>query len=328
MVIAVDAVGGDFYPKNPVAGAIEALNENNQIKLILVGPEDLINKELDGKTYDQQRLSILHAPQIIGMDDSPSSAVKAKRDSSITLGINAHKKGECSAFVSAGNTGALLTASTLILGKLDGVMRPVIAASFPTIKGVRLLVDAGANLELKPELYLQSAKMSLIFAKEIMGISNPKVGLLNVGEEPEKGCEIHREAFRLLSELSGFTGNIEGKDVLSGKSDIFLTDGFTGNILLKFGESIPDALKFLLAETMKKQNIDETTQKIVYQIIGQTMHTFNYEHVGGIPFLGVDGISLVGHGGSSPAAIKNMIFNAAECVSHKVNEKIVTSLTN
>ena len=328
MVIAVDAVGGDFYPGNPVQGALEALKENDQIKLILVGPEDLIKKELNEKSYDQQRLSILHAPQIVGMDESPSSAVKTKRESSIVKGISAHKQGECDAFVSAGNTGALLAASTLILGKLNGVSRPVIAASFPTIKGMRLLVDAGANLELKPELYVQSAKMSTIFAKEIMGISDPKVGLLNVGEEPEKGCEIHRQAFQLLSELPGFIGNIEGKDVLAAKSDVFLTDGFTGNILLKFGESIPDALKHILTETMSKQNIDEATQKIIYKVIGQTMHTFNYEQVGGIPFLGVNGTSLVGHGGSSPAAIKNMIFNASACISHEVNEKIITSLTN
>ncbi len=328
MVIAVDAVGGDFYPKTPVEGAVEAVNENDKISLVLVGTEELIKKELKNKQYDKQRINILHAPEIIGMDESPSSAVKSKRESSIVKGIYAHKNGDCQAFVSAGNTGALLAASTLILGKLDGVIRPVIAATFPTLKGFRLMLDAGANLEIKPDLYLQMAKMGSIFVEEIMQVPDPKIGLLNIGEEPEKGREVEKEAYKLLSGESSFIGNIEGRDILPGKADVILTDGFNGNIVLKFGESIPESLKHLIGKTMKELQIDDASQKLVYKIIAQTMDTFNYEHVGGVPFLGVNGISLVGHGGSTPTAIKNMIFNAAECVTNKVNEKIITSLTN
>lgn len=328
MVIAVDAVGGDFYPKNPVEGALEAVNENDQISILLVGPEDSIKKELQNKEYDRQRIDILHAPEIIGMDESPSSAVKSKRDSSIVKGLHAHKNGNCSAFVSAGNTGALLAASTFFLGKLEGVLRPVIAATFPTLNGFRLLVDAGANLEIKPEFYVQMGKMGSIFVEEIMDVPDPKIGLLNIGEEAEKGREVEKEAYKLLSDEANFIGNIEGRDILIGKADVILSDGFTGNIVLKFGESIPEALKHLIGKTMKELNVDETSQQLVYKVLAQTMDTFNYEHIGGVPFLGVNGISLVGHGGSSPAAIKNMIFNAAECVSNKVNEKIITSLTN
>lgn len=326
MVIAVDAVGGDFFPKNPVQGALEAVKENTEIQVLLVGPEETIQNELDSQEFDQTRVHILHAPEIIGMNESPATAVKSKRASSITIGISAHKQGKCSAFVSAGNTGALLAASTFLLGKLDGVIRPTIAATYPTIKGISLLVDAGANLELKPEMYLQFAKMSTIFAEEIMSINKPSVGLLNVGEEPEKGLDIHKDVHKILSELPNFAGNIEGRDILFGKTDIYLTDGFTGNVLLKFGESVPEILQNLLKKTMKEENLDEKSQKLVYGIIEKTMGQFNYERVGGIPFLGVDGLCLVGHGGSSVTAIKNMILNAAKCVEYKINDKIVSSL--
>jgi phosphate acyltransferase len=328
MMIAVDAAGGDHYPENPVSGAVMATAENPDLQILLVGPEEMVAGELSKHDYDKSRIHILHASEIIGMDESPSTAVKTKQSSSITIGLSAHKQGNCSAFVSAGNTGALLAASTFILGKLPGVIRPTIAATYPTIKGVRLLIDAGANLELKPEMYVQFAKMGTIYCREILGIENPTIGQLNVGEEPEKGTDLHKETHKLLALLPNFKGNIEGKDILFGKTDIFLSDGFTGNIVLKFGESIPDVLKHMLAVTMKNEKIDGEMQKRIYHILETSLNTFNYEHVGGVPFLGVDGTSLVGHGGSSPAAIKNMIFSAAQCVEHQVNKKIVSSLNN
>ena len=230
MVIAVDAVGGDHFPDVPVQGAIQALKEHPDLEILLVGPEETIKQELDLHQYDTDRIEILHAPEIIGMDESPSIAVKSKQKSSIAVGLNAHKENRCVAFVSAGNTGALLAASTFLLGKLDGVSRPTIAATYPTINGISLLVDAGANLELKPEMYFQFAKMSTVFSREIMGVENPTVALLNVGEEPEKGLDQHKEAYKLLSGLENFIGNVEGKDILSGKANIYLTDGFTGNL--------------------------------------------------------------------------------------------------
>lgn len=326
MLIAVDAVGGDHFPQNPVQGSIEALQVDDSIEVLLTGPKDLIEKELVGLEYDSNRIHILDAPEIVGMDESPSAAFKSKRSSSISLGLTAHKKGECDGFVSAGNTGALLAASTLILGKLEGVMRPTISATYPTLKGISLLIDAGANLELKPEMYLQFAKMGTIFSEEILNKSKPSIGLLNIGEESEKGTEAHKEAYQLLSQLEGFKGNIEGKDILYGTTDIYLTDGFTGNVVLKFGESIPGVLKLLLSQTMEQEQVSPEVQKQLYTILTKGLNTFNYEHVGGVPFLGVNGTSLVGHGGSSPTAIKNMIINAAHCVTHKLNDKIVASL--
>ncbi|HLR89942.1 MAG TPA: phosphate acyltransferase PlsX [Balneolaceae bacterium] len=327
MIIAVDAVGGDHYPHNPVEGAIRSLGESSSLEIVLVGPEELITEELSKHEYDEDRIRILHAPEIIGMRESPASAVKTKTNSSITIGLSAYKKGEVDAFVSAGNTGALLAASIFLLGKLEGVIRPTIAATYPTLKGISLLVDAGANLELKPQMYHQFAVMSSIFATEVMGISAPTIGLLNVGEEPEKGMDLHKEVYRLLQEeFETFTGNIEGGDILLGKTDIYLCDGFSGNVLLKFGESIPEILRNLLPKTMKKEGLDEESQKLVYRVITETMKPFNYEHVGGIPFLGVNGMSLVGHGSSSPVAISNMIHNAVNCIENEINRKIVASL--
>lgn len=326
MVIAVDAVGGDHFPGVPVKGAIQATQENSDLEILLVGPEEMIRKELNAYEYDSERIRMLHAPEIIAMNESPASAVKTKKSSSIAIGLTAHKQGKCDAFVSAGNTGALLAASTFLLGKLEGVIRPTIGATYPTLKGVSLLTDAGANLELKPEMYLQFAKMSRILAREILEIENPTVGLLNVGEEPEKGLETHKEVYQLLSNLESFVGNVEGKDILYGKADIYLADGFCGNLLLKFGESIPEILQILLRKTMKDEAIDGNMQKQVAGILSKSLDAFNYEHVGGIPFLGVNGMSLVGHGGSSATAVKNMIFNASRCVKHEINNKIVASL--
>jgi len=328
MVIAVDAVGGDHFPENPVQGALEALKAHSDLEILFVGPENLIKKEIKkaiGNDY-LSRIDILHTDTVITMEDSAFSALKEKRDSSISLGIRAHKEGRSHAFVSAGHTGALLAASTVFLGKLEGVLRPTIGAIYPTIKGVRLLIDAGANLELKPEMYYQFGLMGAIFVEEILGVENPKIGLVNVGEEREKGTDLIKEAFDRLSDLPNFTGNIEGKDILTGKADVFLTDGYTGNIILKFGESIPSILKMLFEKHIQEMQVNEETQKQVYALLSKSMHTFNYEHVGGIPFLGVNGVSFVGHGGSTLNAIKNMILNASYCVENGVNEKIKASL--
>lgn len=326
MVIAVDAAGGDYFPTNPVQGAVEAIAERDDLTVLLAGPEDLIRKELDNYSYDTTRIRILHAPEVIGMEESPSTAVKSKQQSSIVLGLTAQKRNYCKAFVSSGNTGALMAASMFILGKLEGVQRPTIAATFPTMKGLRLLMDAGANLELKPEVYIQFAQMGTVYCREILGTDNPCVGLINVGEEPEKGTDLLKEVNRQLSNLDNFRGNVEGSDLFAGTADIFLCNGLIGNILLKFGESIPSTIQQMLAKTMAEMELDRASRDLIVNVIQASLRNFNYEHIGGIPFLGVNGISMVGHGGSSPTAIKNMIFNAVHCIEAEINEKIVESL--
>lgn len=326
MIIAVDAVGGDFYPKNPVEGALLALAENKLLKIVLVGPAVLIRAELNNHSYDPERVSILDASEIVTMKDVASTAVKAKKNSSITVGLTHHKEQNSDAFVSAGNTGALLAASTLILGKLKGVIRPTIATYFPTMKGFRLMVDAGANLEIKPQMAIQFAKMAQIYTHHIMGVAQPKVGLLNVGEEEGKGTPNLKSIFNQLQELQEFVGNVEGRDILPAKADVFVTDGVVGNILLKYGESIPKALKQMIKNSAKGGIKSKLEIWLAQKILKASLAPFNYENVGGLPFLGVNGVSFVGHGGSSALAIKNMINAAIECVRHNINDKIVVSL--
>ncbi len=326
MIIAVDAAGGDHYPKSPVEGSIQAIEEAPGLTVILVGPEDVINDELSDHDYDQQRLLVHDAPEVIEMDEAPAQAVKTKQNSSIVKGVGMHKVGKCDAFVSAGNTGALLAASTFLLGKLEGVSRPTIAAVYPTIKGLRLMMDVGANLEVRPEMYVQFAKMGRIYASEIMDVKDPQVGLLNVGEEDEKGTDNLKEAFKELQDLPNFAGNIEGRDIFPAKADIFLCDGLVGNIVLKLGESIPDALEIFIKKGIKKLQLGSEEAELVGKVLKASLAEFDPERVGGVPFLGVDGVSMVGHGSSSPLAVKNMILNAAKCVDHNINEKIVASL--
>lgn len=326
MIIAVDAVGGDYYPESPVKGAIEATKENRELNVILLGPEETVKREMDKYEHDSQRVHFKHAPQVIDMDEAPAQAVKMKRNSSIVVGLGMLKAGECDAFVSAGNTGALLAASTFLLGKLEGVMRPAIAATYPTIKGYRLLIDAGANLEVRPEMYLQFARMASIYSEHVMGIENPKIGLLNVGEEEEKGTDDLKEAFELLNDLPYFIGNVEGRDILPAKADVFVCDGLVGNLLLKLGESIPENLERFIVKGVKTLDLTKEETQMVMKVLKVSLSQFNYENVGGVPFLGVNGVSLVGHGGSSPKAMKNMILNAVKCVENNINDKIIASL--
>ncbi|MFH5833490.1 phosphate acyltransferase PlsX [Halalkalibaculum sp. DA3122] len=328
MIIAVDAAGGDHYPESPVRGAMEAVEERDSLHVVLLGPEDMVRKELDKHGYDGDKISVQNAPEIIGMDESPAQAVKSKRNSSIVAGLGMQKAGQCNGFVSAGNTGALLAASTFILGKLEGVTRPTIAATFPTIKGFRLLLDAGANLEVRPEMYFQFAQMGAIYASEVMKISDPKIGLINIGEEKEKGTEVVKEAYKLLEPLPEFVGNIEGGDIFNAAADVYVCDGFVGNVLLKFGESIPRAVNKIIESQLKKEAERGKPQSPPTELLQSSLSMFNPENVGGVPFLGVNGVSMVGHGGSSALAVKNMIFNAVKCVENNINEKIIASLNS
>ncbi len=326
MIIAVDAVGGDFYPEAPVAGSVEAVCAHDNLSVLLCGPQKIIEEELSNHSYDSDRISVQHAPQIIGMDEAPAQAVKTKQNSSIVTALGLQKAGKCAGFISAGNTGALLAASTFILGKLKGVSRPTIAAIFPTVKGSRILLDAGANLEMRNEMYLQFARMGSIYAKEIMNIDVPKVGLLNVGEEDEKGTTQLKKAFRLLQKLPQFVGNVEGNDIFTAKADVFICNGLAGNLLLKLGESVPNVLPKFIGPTMKKMNLSSAESELVIKVLKTSLNDFNPETVGGVPFLGVDGVSMVGHGGSNATAIKNMILNAVKCIESDLNDKMVSSI--
>lgn len=321
-------MGGDFAPANVVAGALEALEESRgRFSLLLVGQEELIRGELrkirPGAGDATPACTVVDAREVIGMDESPNAALKSKKNSSITVGVTLHREGSADAFVSAGNTGAVMSASTLILGRIKGVGRPTIGALIPTQTGTCLLVDAGANVDCKPRHLFEFALMGSIYVSSMLGKVKPAVGLLNIGEEDTKGNEVSLETFELLRKSPlNFIGNIEGRDILRGKADVVVCDGFVGNILLKFGESIPSFFKAKFTRFASQGIGNKLAVLLARRGLRTVMKELDYQEHGGVPLLGVNGVSIIGHGGSTPKAIKNMIYRAEEMVMHKVNVHI------
>jgi glycerol-3-phosphate acyltransferase PlsX len=261
------------------------------------------------------------------MEDGPTAALRAKKNSSIAVGLNLHKAGTVQAFVSAGNTGAVLSASTLILGRIEGVARPTIGTLVPTAQSPCFLVDAGANVDCKARHLFEFGVMGSIFVSSLLGVSSPRVGLLNVGEEESKGNETAQEAFLLLKEgMPNFAGNVEGRDILAGKVDVVVCDGFVGNILLKFGESIPSFFKARFTDFASRGLKNKLVALIARDGLRGVMKELDYQEHGGVPLLGVKGVTIIGHGRSTPKAIKNMIFRAEEMTLHDINGQIRKAL--
>lgn len=307
MKIALDALGGDFAPQVPVEAAILALRElNSDLQIALVGPEEVLRAELTKHgNYPADRIEVVHAPDMIAMSDKASQAIREKPDSSLLRAIQLHKDGLADAVVSAGNTGAQMAASYLVLGLLEGVRRPTIAGKFP-IGGGRftVLLDVGANTDCKPIHLFQFAVMGAVFTEVETGKPNPSVGLLSIGEEKSKGNELVLAAHYLL-EQSGlnFVGNVEGGDILNGKADVLVCDGFIGNIILKFAEAVGHTL----ISRMARGGIPSEPLTIAMQ---ELQREFDYAEIGGVPLLGVNGISLICHGRSDAKALKNAIREA------------------
>jgi phosphate acyltransferase len=327
--IAVDAMGGDYAPENVIEGAIMALREsNNRFEIVFVGDEKKIKNEL--RKYDTIGLSysIVDAPQVIGMDDIPTVALRRKKNSSIVVGMKLHSDGEVDAFASAGNTGAVLTAATFILGRIEGISRPTIGSVFPTESGRKsIMLDVGANVDCKPNHLFEFAIMGSIYSSEILGQKNPKVALLNIGEESTKGGDVVLQAYQLLSESKlNFVGNVEGRDILLGKADVIVCDGFVGNIVLKFAESVLGVLKRKLRNYAMRNIFRRLTFGLLARGLRKALKEFDYQEYGGVPFLGVNGVAIIGHGSSTAVAIKNMIYRAEEMVYRKINQKIKEAL--
>jgi glycerol-3-phosphate acyltransferase PlsX len=270
---------------------------------------------------------IIHTDDVIEMGESPTDAIKKKPNSSIVLGAKYVKEKKANAFVSAGNTGAMMAASTLIMGRIASVGRPTIGAEIPNTYGVCHLFDVGAGKDAKPNHLFEYAVMGSIYAKELRGISNPSVGILSMGEEESKGNEVTSVAFKMLKQSKlNFIGNVEGRDILTGKVDVVVCDGFIGNILLKFGESVPKLLKHLLQKTAEKNFIDKVKIGLIKGTLKRALKDLDYQEHGGVPLLGVNGISIIGHGSSTPKAIKNMVLRAYDMFLKNVNKKIEESL--
>ncbi|NTU98240.1 MAG: phosphate acyltransferase PlsX, partial [Chlorobiaceae bacterium] len=310
LTIAVDAMGGDHAPECVVEGVVKALQESgNRFEIVLIGQKDKVEPLLAEHDRASLNLRFIHAPEVVTMDDIPATAVKAKQDSSLVRGLQLCKAKQADAFVSAGNTGAQMAASLFVLGRLPGVLRPTIYAYFPRIQeGLTNIVDVGANVDCKPENLVQFAEMLTIYQRYAAGIEKPLTGLLNIGEEETKGSETLKQAYRLLREADSkgkinFIGNIEGHDILKGQATIVVCDGLVGNTILKFGESIPEFLGTLFRQSLEKLllsgQIDKNSAMPITSMFKGMFEPFDVEKFGGVPFLGVDGISIVGHGRSS-----------------------------
>jgi glycerol-3-phosphate acyltransferase PlsX len=324
MKIVIDAMGGDHAPQVVVEGAIAAVKEIDS-EIILVGDEAKIELLLQKARYSGDRISIYPASEVIEMHESPATSVRRKRHSSIVVGLNLIKNGDGDAFFSAGNTGAVVCAATLGLGLLPDIERPGIAIVTPTLKGLSLIVDVGANIDPKPIHLLQYAIMGRAYLENIFNISNPTVGLLNIGEEENKGTEFLKETYDLLSNKPiNFIGNVEGKALFSGKCDVIVCDGFVGNVALKVIEGTAETIQVFLKRRLLRSNI---LGKLGLVLLKPTFSKFkkdlDYSEYGGAPLLGVNGVVIIGHGRSNVKAIKNAIRVASREVEHQVNQKIV-----
>ncbi len=321
--IAVDAMGGDFTPDNPVLGAAEAAAENSNIDVILVGPENRIKDVLKKKNVNLSNLKIVHTNEYVTMDDLPAEVFKAKPNSSLNIALKMQREKEADALVSAGNTGAVLSHSTLRLGRIQGIGRATIGVELTSMNGSKLVFDVGATFDFITDQLDEYAIMGSIFAKYIYKKDNPKIGLLSVGEEKSKGNEVSLAAYEMLEKAPiNFVGNAEGSDILRGTVDVAICDGYTGNILLKLAESVLELLRFKFREYADKGFFQKLWMGMMYGTIKSIFKKFDYEEQGGTPLLGVNGVSIIGHGKSTPYAIKKMIFRAEQIARLEINKKI------
>ncbi|MFQ5559741.1 MAG: phosphate acyltransferase PlsX [Nitrospinota bacterium] len=322
MNIAVDVMGGDYAPSSIIKGAIEALDEVEG-SITLVGNRTVIEEELKNNGLSSHPFTIVNASQSVEMNEAPASAVRKKKDSSITNGLNLLKKGEACAFVSAGNTGAVMASATLLLRPLDGIDRPAIAIPVPTITGPVVLLDAGANVDCKPKHLVQFAIMGHVYAKYIFGKNPPRVGLLSNGEEEEKGTETIKKTAGILKESSlNFIGSVEGKQLYNGIADVVVTDGFTGNIVLKVSESLAGMVSLSLKNIFSKSIVTKMGYLLLKKHLDSFKKRLDYSEYGGAPLLGVNGVCIIAHGSSSPKAFKNAIIQAEKFSRNKILDHI------
>ncbi|PID56652.1 hypothetical protein CSB45_10490 [candidate division KSB3 bacterium] len=326
MRIAVDAMGGDYAPEAIVEGTVQAAKEYG-FSLILVGQEEHVQKEL--AKYNTSRLSIevRHASQIVDMHDLPSVALRRKRDSSLHVAINMIKSGKADAAVSAGNTGAAMAIGKVACRMLEGIDRPALSMGFPNINGVTVVVDVGANVDCKPLHLLQFAVMAHVYAQEVFGIADPRIGLLSIGEEESKGNTLTKDVFEPLRQSPlNFIGNAEGRDLFNGRVDVLICDGFTGNVMLKVSESLAKTIGVFLKDAFTTNWRTKLGYLLVKPAINAMRKRIDHSEYGGAPLLGLNGVVIVGHGSSKAIDVKNAIRVAAESVQHHITDQITETL--
>lgn len=322
--VAVDAMGGDNAPAEIVKGAVEAINEEKKLKIFLVGREMVIREELRKYTYDDTRVEIVHAEEVIETAEPPVMAIRRKKDSSIVKAMNMVKNGECDALVSAGSTGAVLVGGQVIVGRIKGVERPPLAPLIPTETGVSLLLDCGANVDARPSHLVQFAKMGSVYMENVMGVANPKVGIVNIGAEEEKGNALVKETFPLLKNCPeiNFVGSVEARDIPSGAVDVVVCEAFVGNVILKMYEGVGAALIRKVKSGMMSTLTSKIGALLVKPALKKTLKSFSTEEHGGAPLLGLNGLVVKTHGSSKAIEVKNSILQCVTFKEQKINEKI------
>lgn len=322
--VAVDAMGGDNAPAEIVKGAVEAIQAEKKIKVFLVGKEEQVKAELAKYTYPQEQVEVVNATEVIAMAEPPVAAIRSKKDSSIVKGLYMVREGKCDAFVSAGSTEAVLAGGQVIVGRSKGVERPPLAPLIPTEKGASLLIDCGANVDARPSQLVQFAKMGSVYMENVMGIKKPRVGIVNIGAEEEKGNALVKETFPLLKECSdiNFIGSIEARDIPAGAADVVVCEAFVGNVVLKLYEGVGATLISKVKSGMMVNLRSKIGALLVKPALKQTLKAFDLEQYGGAPLLGLKGLVVKTHGSSKAVEIKNTILQCLTFKEQDINGKI------
>lgn len=327
--VAVDAMGGDHAPAEIVKGAVEAVNESTHVKVFLVGQEEAVNKELSRYTYRNEQIEVVNATEIIETAEPPVMAIRKKKDSSLVKALYMVKDGTCDAFVSAGSTGATLVGGQVIVGRIKGVERPPLAPLIPTEKGCALLIDCGANVDARPSHLVQFAKMGTVYMESVMNIKNPRVAIVNIGAEEEKGNALVKETFPLLKNCPDihFIGSIEARDIPAGFADVIVCEAFVGNVILKLYEGVGGTLIKKVKAGMMTSLRSKIGALLVKPALKNTLKDFDLEQYGGAPMLGLNGLVVKTHGSSKSVEIKNSILQCITFTEQNINQKIKEKIT-
>ncbi len=328
--VAVDAKGGDNAPAEIIKGAVDAAIENPKIKIILVGKQENLSMELKKYNYPKERFEIVNADEIITNEEPPVIAIRSKKNSSIVTALNLVKKGEADAFISAGSTGAVLVGAQLIIGRIKGIERTPLAPLIPTTQGASLLVDCGANVDAKPSHLVQFAKMGSIYMENVIGVKRPKVGIVNIGAEEEKGNLLVKETYPLLKQCKDihFIGNVEAREIPNGIADVIVCEAFVGNVILKLYEGVAGALIKQIKKGMTSTVLSTLGAALVKPALKKTLKDFDLSQYGGAPMLGLNGLVVKSHGSSNSIEIKNSILQCIAFKEQDINQKIRANLSN
>lgn len=322
--VAVDAMGGDYAPGEIVRGAVEAVNSSSDIQVILTGDQERVEKELQKYTYPKEQVALRHTTEVIDTDESPVKAIRSKKDSSMVVGLSMVKAQEADAFVSAGSSGALLVGGQVLVGRIKGVERPPLAPLIPTVNGVSLLIDCGANVDARPSHLVQFARMGSLYMERVVGIPKPRVAIVNIGTEEEKGNALVKETFPLLKECEDihFIGSIEAREIPHGGADVIVCEAFVGNVILKLYEGVGGALIGKVKEGMMTSLRSKIGALLVKPALKETLKAFDASRYGGAPLMGLNGLVVKSHGNSKSVEIRNSILQCKTFQEQKIQDVI------